>query len=161
MQSYWKTLTWLKHKDITLNSITQTREKCVSLFWVELTSEWHEDVMAFHVFIHIFCLGSTVRKNTWMRTTSVTVIVIFLNSCSDNITWSNLCLEFFFSNYKALWERQLRDTLQLKNLGKRINIRANSFLGKYHETKIDKGAWKIISCTNFQVGTLKNHHSWQ
>ena len=39
----------------------------------------------------------------------------------------------------------MSDTLQFKIYRKWINMRANSFLGKYHETKIDKVIWKIIS----------------
>ena len=35
-------------------------------------------------------------------------------------------------------------------------MRANSFLIKHHETKIDEGAWKIISCTKIQACDLKH-----
>ena len=41
--------------------------------------EWHEGAMIFLVSIFIFLsLELTVRKNTWIRTTFVTVMVIFM-----------------------------------------------------------------------------------
>ena len=36
--------------------------------------------MEFRVFISIFCLETTVRENNWLRTTSVTAMVIFFES---------------------------------------------------------------------------------
>ena len=36
--------------------------------------------MEFLVFISIFCLETTVRENNWLRTTSVTAMVIFFES---------------------------------------------------------------------------------
>ena len=39
-----------------------------------------KDVMVFRVFIVIFCLEPTLRKDTWMRTASLNVMVIFLES---------------------------------------------------------------------------------
>ena len=35
-------------------------------------------------------------------------------------------------------------------------LQQNSFLIKHNETKIDKGAWKIISCTKIEALTSKN-----
>ena len=82
-----KTLTLPNHKDTILNSMTQAREKWDSNFWVEQTLEWYKGVMVFFVFIVFiylfiylfiyFCLEPTVWKNTWMRTTSAIVMVIF------------------------------------------------------------------------------------
>ena len=37
----------------------QKREKCVSFFRVEVTFEWCEGIIAFPLFISIFCLGLT------------------------------------------------------------------------------------------------------
>ena len=48
------------------------------MFWVDLTFEWYGDAMVFRVFIFIFCLETTLRKDTWMRATFATVVVIFL-----------------------------------------------------------------------------------
>ena len=50
------------------------------LIWVDLTFKCLEDVMVFRVFFFIFyffCLELMVRKDTWMITTTVTVVVIF------------------------------------------------------------------------------------
>ena len=56
----------------------QTREKMrTPLFRVELTFKWCEGAIGFLAFIFIFCLGPTVRNSTWMRATSVTVMVMF------------------------------------------------------------------------------------
>ena len=101
--------------------------------WVELTFGYYEGNMLFRVFIFVFCLELTVTKITWMKTTSLTVMVIFLN----------------LKNYREHWHRP---KLQLKILLTWMNICANSFLVKY-ETKFDEGAWKIISCTKIQACT--------
>ena len=58
--------------------MTQTTENGTPWLWVELTFEWYEGVMEFHVFIFIFLFKSNGKKNTWMRTIFVTVIVINL-----------------------------------------------------------------------------------
>ena len=48
------------------------------MFGVYLTFEWLEDVMVFLVFIFIFfCLESSLRRCTSMRTTSFNDMVIF------------------------------------------------------------------------------------
>ena len=44
---------------------------------MELSFEWYEGAMLFCVFNFIFYLEPTVRNNTWMVTTSVTVKAIF------------------------------------------------------------------------------------
>ena len=48
---------------------------------VDPNFEWHENFMVFREFIFVLffvCLKPTVRKDTWMRTTFVTVMVMFL-----------------------------------------------------------------------------------
>ena len=62
----------------------------------------------------------------------------------------------FLKNYKAHWQRHLKDTLQLKILRKWINIHVNFFLGKYHEMKMGEGAMELISCTKIRACSLKN-----
>ena len=81
-----------------------------------------------------FCLGPNVRKNTWMKTASVTVLVIF----SKVLFWKLLDHRLFLNNYEAYWQQDLRDTLQLKILWKWINIRANHFLVKHMKQKLTK-----------------------
>ena len=63
-------------------SMAQTKEKhdCLVLSR-SLTFEWYEDDMVFRVFIVInFVQNKTVKKDTWRRMTSVTVMVIFFES---------------------------------------------------------------------------------
>ena len=60
------------------------------------------------------------------------------------------------NNYEAYWQQHLKDTWQLKVLQTLINIRINSFLDKYDETKIGKGASEIISYTKLRGYSLKN-----
>ena len=63
-------------------SIAQTKEKrdCLVLSR-SLTFEWYEDDMVFRVFIVVnFVQNKTVKKDTWRRMTSVTVMVIFFES---------------------------------------------------------------------------------
>ena len=58
-----------------------TREKWYSLVLVELTFEWYERAMVFRIYgilYFYFLFRSTVKKNTWMRAISVTVMVIIL-----------------------------------------------------------------------------------
>ena len=48
--------------------------------------------------------------------------------------------KFFLNSYEVHYQRHLEDTLYLKIFQIYINIRANSFLDKYHEAKMQKGA---------------------
>ena len=107
-----------KHEDIVLNSITQTKEKCTSLvlsradFW--MVSRCHGVP-----YIHFFsCLEPTAEKNTWMRTISITGMVVISKvlfwklldigyvHCSfatftrhiDNGIWKALCSWRFYRN---------------------------------------------------------------
>ena len=43
------------------------------------------------------------------------------------------------------------ETLHLKILRTWINMHANSFLGKYHEMKMDEGAFEIIIAQKFET----------
>ena len=71
-----------------------------------------------------FCLEPTVTKNTWMRTTSIIVMVIF----PKVLFWKLLdhgYVQSFINNYEAHLKRHLRETLHLRILRKCINLRAN------------------------------------
>ena len=54
---------------------------------------------------YYFCLEPTVRKDTWMRTTFVNVMVILFESSILKVTWSQLCSKFLFKNYKPFWKQ--------------------------------------------------------
>ena len=95
----------------------------------------------FRVFIFIFRLEPAVREQLdesnfhhYYGIFSESTILNLLDHIS----------KFFRNNYETLWQRHLKDTLQLKILRRWINIRTNYFLSKFLETKMDESAWKII-----------------
>ena len=45
-----------------------------------------------------------MRNETWMKTISDTVIVIFSNAIMK-VTQSQPCLKFFLKNYEAYWQQ--------------------------------------------------------
>ena len=57
------------------------------------------------VYCYYFYLEPTVRKDTWMRTASVTVMVTFFESGILKITWSQLCSEYLLKKYEAHWQQ--------------------------------------------------------
>ena len=91
----------------------------------------------------LFCLEATIKRNTWMRTISVTVMIIISKIAVLKVTWYQLCSKCFLDNYEAHWQRHLKDTLQMKILRTWINIHANSFFGKYHEMIMTMVPWKL------------------
>ena len=108
-----RNLLWLEkflvarlHEEITLNSMSQTKEKCNFLVLGRsyLWMVWRGHGIP-RVHRYYFCLESTVRKDTWMRTTSINVIVILFESSMLNVTWSQLCSKFLLKNYKPHWKR--------------------------------------------------------
>ena len=98
-----ETLASPKHGKIIL---CQTKEKCDSLVLsrYDLWMVWR-----FHgiprVYCCYFCLEPTVRKDTWMSTTSVTVMVVFFEKSILKITWSQLCSKYLLSKYEAHWQQ--------------------------------------------------------
>ena len=64
----------------------------------------------------------------------------------------------FLSNYEAHDNGILKTRYSWKFYGRGSIIFANSFSGKYHETKLDGGAWKIISCTKSEPVLQKTLH---
>ena len=81
--------------------------------------------MVFHVFIFIFsCLEQTVKKDTWMRTTPVTFMVIF----SKVSFWKSVDTATGCEDNSIL-----KDTLQLK-------MYEHQNLSKNQKTKINEGA---------------------
>ena len=69
------------HEEITLKSMSQTKEKCDSLV---LSRSYLWMVWRCHGILRVhryyFCLEPTAGKGTWIRTTSVTVMVILFKS---------------------------------------------------------------------------------
>ena len=98
-------IAWVKVIEKTLILPKHAREKWTFHFML-----WY------FVFSFLFFgLEPTVRKSTWMRTTSVALMVVFLKIFS----------KLFLTNCKLYWQQHLRDILQLKVLRKWINICAN------------------------------------
>ena len=62
------------------------------------------------------------------------------------------------NDYEAYSQWHLKDTLQLKILRTWIDIRVNSFLDKFHETKMDEDASEIISCTKSEPVLWRTSH---
>ena len=92
----------------------------------------------YSVFLFLFfCLESMVRKQTWMRTTSVTVMVIF----SKAPFWKLLDHSYAQTSFSTITRHIDNGTWRTSynwRLWQHYQIRANSFLSKYHETKITK-----------------------
>ena len=94
------------HEEITLKSMSQINKKCDSLV---LSRSYLWMVWRCHgisrVHRYYFCLETTVRKDTWMRMTSVTVMVILLEDSILKVTWLQLCSKFLLKNYKPHWKQ--------------------------------------------------------
>ena len=74
---------------------------------------------------------------------------IYFEVATLNVTWSWLCSKFFVNNWKFHCYWHLKDTLQLNILRIWINIRANLFFGKNHETKVS--STKIRACLSMII----------
>ena len=90
-------------------------------------------------------LEATVKKNTWMRRTSVTFMVIIsklmfwklLDFCYVQSSFSTITRHIDNGIWKILYSWRF--------YGHGNNIHANSLLGKYNEIKMGEGALKVIS----------------
>ena len=82
------------------------KEKCDSLFLSrsDLWMLWKCHGIP-RVYCYYFYLEPTVRKDTWMRTASVTVMVTFFESGILKITWSQPCSEYLLKKYEAHWQQ--------------------------------------------------------
>ena len=81
------------------------------------------------------------------------ILFLYKDECTARFSYLHECT---FNIYKAHLKRHFKDTLQLKILRKWINIRANSSLGEYHETKMGERTQKTISYTNAWACFMKN-----
>ena len=113
------------HEEITLKSISQAKEKCNSLV---LSRSYCWVIWRCHgiplVHCYYFGLEPTVRKDSWMRMTSVTAMVILFESNILKVTWSQLCSKFLSRITSHIENNTMKDTLQLNNLQKWFNIHA-------------------------------------
>ena len=88
------------------NTSPCAKEKCDSLVLSrsDLWMVWRCHGIP-RVYCYYFYLEPTVRKDTWMRTASVTVMVTFFESGILKITWSQLSSKSHLKKYKAHWQQ--------------------------------------------------------
>ena len=119
------------HEEIPLKFMSQTKENCDSLV---LSRSYLWMVWRFReiprVHRYYFCLEPTVRKDTWVRTTSVTVMAILFESSILKISYlTTAYIQSSFSRITSHVEKKiLKDTLQLNNLRTWINIHTKYFI---------------------------------
>ena len=76
------------------------------------------------VYSYYFCLDPTVRKDAWIRTTSITVMVFF----SKVGFWKLIDDSYVKSSFSIIENSIFKDTLQLNIFRKWIDLRAKSFI---------------------------------
>ena len=109
--------------------MSQTKEKCDSLVLSrsDLWIVWRCHGIP-RVCCDYFCLEPTLRKDAWMRTTSVTVMAFF----SKVAFWKLLDHSYVQSSFPIITRHIensiLKDTLQLNILRTWIKLRAKSFI---------------------------------
>ena len=101
--------------------------------------------MVFLVFIFIFCLESTLGKDTWMTAASVTVMVIFSKMLFWKLLDHNYIQSYVSAIARYIDKSILKDTLKLTILRTWIKIRANSFIKTWVniKRKSTKVLWKL------------------
>ena len=106
--------------DIISFSVTQIREKWDShaLRWPDISMVWRCHGM----FIFVFCLELSVRKDTWMKTTSVIVMANITSvPCSRCYKIFKVCLTIF---RRFAWN-SLRLLHAVQELSSSLHIRCN------------------------------------
>ena len=96
---------------------------------------------------YYLCLEPTVRKDTWMRTTSVTVMVIFSKVAFWKLLDHSYVQSPFSTNTRHIDNSIFKDTILFSILQTSMNMRAKSFIKtsvNVTETRIDEGAWQMI-----------------
>ena len=109
--------------------MSRTKEKCDSLAFSRsdlwMVWKWHRIP---RVHRYYFCLEPTVRKDTWMRTTSVTVMAFFPKVAFWKLLDHSYVQSSFSINTRHIENSILKDTLQLNIFRTWINLRATSFI---------------------------------
>lgn len=94
------------------------------------------------LFCFFVCLEPMVRKDTWMKTISVTFRVIFSKMAFSKLLFRSHVQSSFSTIYQAHWQQHFGRHLAVKILRAWNNIHQD--LSKHHQTKIDKIAWKYL-----------------
>ena len=53
---------------------------------------------------YYFCLEPMVKKDIWVRTTCVTVMIIVFGNGILKVTWSQLCSKYLLNDYEPHWQ---------------------------------------------------------
>ena len=94
----------------------------------------------------IFLFRKTVKRKTWMRAIYAVL----------KVTWYQL-FKVLSRQLRGKLRWHLKDTFQVKILGRWINISAKSFLGiKHHQTKMGESALEVIISTKIRNFFSKN-----
>ena len=105
MASFVVLVAWV-HGKVILKPMFQTKEKCDSLV---LSRSYLWMVWKCHgiprVRCYYFRLEPTIKNDTWMKKTSVNLMVILLKSSILQVTWSHLYLKFLLKNYEGHWKQ--------------------------------------------------------
>ena len=117
------------HREITLKSMSQTKEKYNSLV---LSRSYSWMVWRCHgiqrVYCYNFCLKPTFTKDSWMRTTSFTIMLIFLKVEFWKLLGYSYAQSSFSTIRKHIEHSILKHTQQLNNFQTWINICAKSLI---------------------------------
>ena len=107
--------------------MSQTKNKCDSLVLSrsELWIAWRCRGIP-RVCCYYFCLEPTVRKDAWMRTTSVTVMAFFSKVAFWKLLDHSYVQSSFSINTRHIESSILKDTLQLNIFWTWINLRKRS-----------------------------------
>ena len=106
------------------------------------------------IYLFIFCLEAMLKRTHVWKWFSSRLWKLFQNCHSESYLISAIFK--VLNNCEVHWQGYLKYILQLNVLRTWINIRINSFLDKYDETKIGEGVLEIISCTKIRPCSLKN-----
>ena len=106
----------------------------------------YHGIPCFH--IYFFYVEATVKRRLGWEQVSSRSWLLFLKCHSESYLISAVFK--VLNNNEAHWKRHLKDTIELKILRRRINIRVNSFLDKYRETKMAKMPWKLLVAQKFE-----------
>ena len=88
----------------SIKSIPKTKEKWyLFLSRSKLSMVWRCHGIP-RVYCYHFSFELTVRKDTWMRLTSITDIVFLFERSILKVTWSQICSTFLLNNYGAHWK---------------------------------------------------------
>ena len=86
--------------------------------WVELTFEWNEDAMVFHVLhFSLFVSNQTAKKENVDDNNFLYCYGNFFETAVLKVNWSQLRLKFFLNNYEEHWQQNLEVTYSWRFYG--------------------------------------------